>query len=472
MSSLPWHTHSLKQLTLFAFVLAVVPLAVLMYQSGNALVDQSERARTLAREMQQSRRQTEQLLTQAEDIVRSARQYDIVNRIELRERLLSQIDTFETLLNGSALPSLPQQQSATLSEHLKTLSQRSLEEEPPRFDPELLEQLITETQQLSVQLDQHFDARLTELEAQTLEEQRKSGWQAMALVLATAILILFFSGRINRPVQQLIRRIRSLGEGERNPKPLLKGPEELVEVNRQLNWLAERLQALEEDKVRFLRHISHELKTPLTTLREGADLLSEELAGPLNAKQHEIVSLLQQNSISLQSLIEQLLDYNRLQQPSSLQRDKISLQPMLERLLAPHRLQIEQKQLQVSIGLNNVDHWFTDSQMLQRILSNLISNAVHYADEEGRIEIKGSLDEGKLKLAVGNTGPLIPEQDLSRLFEPFYQGQNKRKGPLKGSGIGLSIAAQACQTLNANLEISQNHDRWVVFTMELPSLEP
>lgn len=472
MFSLPWHTHSLKQLTLFAFVLAVVPLAVLMYQSGNALVDQSERARTLAREMLQSRRQAEQLLTQAEDIVRSARQYDIVNRIELRERLLGQLDNFNTLLLDSSLPPVLQPHSAKLESQLDNLSKLSLGEEPPRFEPALLEQFIADTQQLTVQVDQYFDLRLTELEDQTLDEQRKSGWQAMILVLATALLILFFSGRINRPVQQLIERIRGLGEGDRTPTPLLKGPAELVEVNSQLNWLADRLQALEEDKVRFLRHISHELKTPLTTLREGADLLAEELAGPLSDKQHEIVSLLQQNSISLQALIEQLLDYNRLQQPSSLQRDKISLQSMLERILAPHKLQIESKQLEVDLCLNNVDHWFTDSQMLQRILSNLVSNAVHYADQEGRIKITGSLEQDNLKLSVGNTGPLIPEQDLARLFEPFYQGQNKRKGPLKGSGIGLSIAAQASQTLKAHLELSQNHDRWVAFTLELPSLEP
>lgn len=470
--SLPWHTHSLKQLVLLAFFLAVVPLAVLIYQSGNALVDQSERARSLAREMLQTRRGTEQLLTQAEDIIRSARQYDIVNRVELQERLLVQLHTFEASLTALNLPTGSGRPTGNLNSLVDRFQQQSQLPEPPRFSSELLEQLIGESQQLSVRVDHYFDKRLAELETQTREEQRSTSWLALLLILSSTLLILFFSGRINRPVQHLIRRIRALGEGDRTQTTILQGPSELVEVNTQLNWLVERLQALEEDKVRFLRHISHELKTPLTTLREGADLMAEELAGPLTDNQREIVDLLQQNSISLQALIEQLLDYNRLQQPSSLQRDKILLQPMLERIMAPFKLQIEQKQLQVHIALSNVDHWFTDTQMLQRILSNLVSNAVHYADNGGRIELKGSLHQGLLRLEVGNIGPMIPEQDLPRLFDPFYQGQNKRKGPLKGSGIGLSIAAQASQTLGATLVVSHNRDNWVVFALELPTLEP
>lgn len=87
MIRLKWHTHSLKQLVLLAFFLAAFPLAVLIFQSGNALVAQSERARNLAREMLQSSQQTEELRILAEDITRAARQYEIVNRPALRNRL-------------------------------------------------------------------------------------------------------------------------------------------------------------------------------------------------------------------------------------------------------------------------------------------------------------------------------------------------------------------------------------------------
>ncbi len=471
MIRLKWHTHSLKQLVLLAFFLAAVPLAVLIFQSGNALVDQSERARNLAREMLQSSQQTEELRILTEDITRAARQYEIVKRPELRSRLEHQLQACTTLLQQLRLPNALSPAASRIHTLLDSIGEQARNAAAPHFEPTDLDRLITTTQTLIQAIDRAFNARLADLEQQVKAEQQRTAWQATALMLASTILILFFSARINRPVQHLIRHIRELGEGERKPSPELSGPVELVQVNEQLNWLAERLTALEEDKARFLRHISHELKTPLTTLREGADILSEELAGPLTKNQHEIVNLLQQNSITLQELIEQLLDYNRLQQPHRLQIETIAIPSLLERIIAPFQLQIEQKQLQLELELNNINSWDTDAHMLQRILANLISNAVHYSNQGGTICIKTCPAGSVLEIEVANTGPQIPDTDIPQLFEPFYQGQNRRRGPLKGSGIGLSIAAQASSALNARLHVSRNSDGWVAFSLFLPSLE-
>jgi len=473
MTRLKWHTHSLKQLVLLAFFLATVPLAILIFQSGNALVAQSERARSLAREMLQSSQHTEELRILAEDITRAARQYEIVNRSELRDRLQNQLQAYRILLQQLQLPGAGALSSATAPLHaaLDSIDTQSRSATPSRFDPAQLDKLMTSTLALIRSIDEQFNVRLAELEQQVKAEQLRTTWQAILLMFASTVLILFFSTRISRPVQHLIRHIRDLGEGQRTPSPTLSGPPELAQVNAQLNWLAERLQALEEDKARFLRHISHELKTPLTTLREGADILSEELAGPLTKNQREITGLLQQNSLTLQELIEQLLDYNKLQQPHRLQKEKVALPSLLQRIIAPFKLQIEQKQLQLEIKLDDIEYWYTDAHMLQRILSNLISNAVHYSDQGGTLCINACRTGAVLELQVANTGPLIPDDDIPLLFEPFYQGRNRRRGPLKGSGIGLSIAAQASNALEARLHISRNSDGWVAFSLSLPTLE-
>ncbi|GAA0786927.1 sensor histidine kinase [Marinobacterium sediminicola] len=471
MIRLKWHTHSLKQLVLLAFFLAAIPLAILIFQSGNALVDQSERGRSLAREMLQSSQQTEELRILAEDITRAARQFEIVKRSELLDRLELQLESFRTLLKQLNLPESLAASALELGTLLNNISQQAQNVTSPHFTPDDLDQLITLTQNLIREIGRSFNYRLTELEQQVKTEQLRTALQATALMLVSMILILFFSARINRPVQQLIQHIRALGEGERNRYPRLSGPVELVQVNEQLNWLAERLIALEEDKARFLRHISHELKTPLTTLREGADILSEELAGPLTKNQSEIVNLLRQNSITLQELIEQLLDYNRLQQPHRLQIETIVLKSLLDRIITPFQLQIDQKKLKLELELNNIHGWNTDAHMLQRIVANLISNAVHYSDQGGTICISACQKGSVLELEVANTGPQIPETDIPQLFEPFYQGKNRRRGPLKGSGIGLSIASQASTALGAKLKVSRNSDGWVAFSLFLPSLE-
>ena len=461
MTPLPWHTHSLKQLVLLAFFLAAIPLAVLVYQSGNAIVIQSAQARMLAREMLESSQRNEQLRLLAEDIIRAARQYDIVNRPELRQRLEQKLDDFAALLD------LVGRDSTGMDQLLTELQQLSTREHPPRFTNGPLEQLMETTGQLIRAGDERFNARLEQLEHRVQQEQLRTAWLAVLLIATSTALILFFSGRINRPVQQLIRHIRYIGEGKRTPQPDLSGPEELVQVNTQLNWLAQQLEALEQDKVRFLRHISHELKTPLTTLREGADLLAEEVAGPLNANQREIIDLLQQNSLTLQELIEQLLDFNRLQQPGALQLENVVLPRLVERIMKPFKLQIEQKQLQVDTRFE-CEHCYTDPRMLQRVLPNLVSNAVHYSNRQGTLSVSACRKGQTLELTVSNSGPLIPDEDIPMLFEPFYQGRNRRRGPLKGSGIGLSIAAQASRALGAHLALSHNSHSRVAFTLALP----
>ena len=106
--------------------------------------------------------------------------------------------------------------------------------------------------------------------------------------------------------------------------------------------------------------------------------------------------------------------------------------------------------------------------MLQRVLSNLISNAVHYADQLGTLSVSACRRDQTLDLTVSNKGPLIPDEDIPMLFEPFYQGRNRRRGPIKGSGIGLSIAAQASRVLGAGLALSHNSHSRVAFTLALP----
>lgn len=162
-----------------------------------------------------------------------------------------------------------------------------------------------------------------------------------------------------------------------------------------------------------------------------------------------------------------MLDYNRLQQPGQVQLENVVIPPLVQRIMRPFKLQIEQKQLQVSTRFE-FENCHTDTQMLQRVLSNLISNAVHYSDQQGTLSVLACRNGNALELTVANSGPLIPNEDVPMLFEPFYQGKNRRRGPLKGSGIGLSIAQQASRALGAKLVLSENENARVAFTLTLP----
>ena len=117
---------------------------------------------------------------------------------------------------------------------------------------------------------------------------------------------------IARPITEIDGAIRQLGGADFSRPIAVRGPEDLRYLGRRLDWLRRRLEEFETQKNRFLRHVSHELKTPLTALREGAELLHDEVAGKLAPMQKQVVSIMRDNSVKLQRLIEELDPTERL----------------------------------------------------------------------------------------------------------------------------------------------------------------
>ncbi|UTW12487.1 sensor histidine kinase [Marinobacterium rhizophilum] len=460
-----WRAGSLRQLILLAFLLVVTPLGVLLVQASNELVEQARQGREEARLSLEIIQRNLQLDVLAEDILRSARQYAILQRSEIRGRqqeqvghYRNQLDIQSFLLEGN--PVIPRLQDTLI------LIEQAQDGE---IGLPLLEQLVLLTGELITQSNRQLEQRLAKLDSQARATQQALWLLASILIAVSALLMLYFSLRISRPVSLLIARIRALGHGQQQDRAALRGPRELVDLNAQLDWLGDHLNELEQEKQRFLRHISHELKTPLTTLREGSDLMAEEVAGPLTDNQREIIELIQRNSFELQTLIEQLLDYNRLQQPGPLDVRSTSLDSCLNAALHPHKLLLEQKRIRLRRPGKDAQ-WPTDRAMLHRILSNLISNAIYYGDEQGELSVSYQVQDGQMHIDIGNIGPLIPSEEIEQIFKPFFQGKNRRRGPLKGSGIGLSVAQDAAIALGARLSLAHNANHKVVFRIMLPAV--
>src|SRR5204862_7195698 len=124
--------------------------------------------------------------------------------------------------------------------------------------------------------------------------------------LALAIL---FAVLIARPIRQLDQAIRQMGTADFTHAIEVNGPQDLRYLGQRLEWLRTRLHELEEQQNRFLRHVSHELKTPLTAVRDGAELLRDRVGGDLSTEQQEIVRMVREKPVPLQKLIKDLLTY-------------------------------------------------------------------------------------------------------------------------------------------------------------------
>ncbi|RZL28697.1 MAG: HAMP domain-containing histidine kinase, partial [Rubrivivax sp.] len=195
-------------------------------------------------------------------------------------------------------------------------------------------------------MDRRSDAVLAEL-----EQQRRLISALVACAFALAVLLaLGFGHWLLQPLTAVEAAIGRLGDNRFDEPVQIGGPVDMRRLGRQLEWLRQRLAALESDKTRFVRHISHELKTPMASIREGAALLHEGVAGPLTADQAEIVRILGDNSAELQRRIEDLLSYQALASGSlQLQRQAVDVGALLARVVDEQRLLWQARGLRVDV---------------------------------------------------------------------------------------------------------------------------
>ncbi|AOM02376.1 sensor histidine kinase [Cobetia marina] len=465
-----WRPRSLLQLVLMAFMVVMLPIAVLMFQAGQALSELSELADVSARQAVDQTRRARTLTNLAVEMERSARQYAVLENPDLMKiyadkasafrelldeqaRLLGEGDPRVSELKGSLsqLERMPEMSVAQVSSHLEDFGPFSIQASG----------LLNSTREL-------VDARIEGIRARASQVKTQLWWQTAALVSISLLLMLFFTWLIIRPIRQLERRINGLGSGTDREGPLIKGPAELVQLGERLDWLAARLDELEEQKQQFLRHMSHELKTPLASIREGTGLLIDEIAGPLSPHQMEILGLLDDSSKELQKLIEQLLDYNLLQHNQGLERSRFDVHEVFKEVLSKHRLALEKKGMRVHLPPASLS-WEADRPRTGRILDNLISNAIAYGEDGGDLWLRARKERRQLVIEVANSGEPIAPKDRDHLFQPFYQGAVKRKGPLKGSGIGLSVAADSARAQFGQLALVEDAKADVCFRLTLPT---
>lgn len=291
--------------------------------------------------------------------------------------------------------------------------------------------------------------------------------QVMASIVLAALLAGGFGLWLSRPLAQIESAIDRLGENRYDQPIAVRGPSDLQRVGQQLNWLRQRLSDLEEDKARFLRHISHELKTPLAALREGVALLEDGVAGALSPNQREIAGILNQNTAALQSQIEALLRYNAATfDAHHLQREATDMTALVTRTVATQRLQWQAAGLTVAIE-GKAAPIAVDAEKLAVAVGNLLSNAVRFSPHGGRVAFHLAEAGGKLRIDCIDQGPGVAQDDAARIFEPFYQGARQPPGARRGNGIGLSIVYEYVAAHGGALQLLPS-ERGAHFRIELP----
>jgi two-component system sensor histidine kinase GlrK len=470
-----YYPRSFLKLIIAGFLMVSLPLIFAIVNNAVAIHDIVERSQRTVEQAVQATQASRLLMEQVNGMERSVRQFIALGDVALLEGYQHSRARFVETAQRMGSFRLDAEQS----NQLKMLKQRELELfqaiDGSRMKPATLERLMSEFTALDAraQVLDDMGSTVVEREVAALQSvsegvQRFVYWQLAALVPVALFIVVGAIILISRPIAQIDAAIRRLGEGDFSSRVVVQGPEDLQHLGRQLEWMRLRLIDLEEQKTRFLRHVSHELKTPLASLKEGIDLLEEQVVGNLSPAQREIAAILKQSTHRLQRLIEDLLSFHTAQyQRGAVSFSPVPLMEIITRAGQQHRLSIASKGLRYQIDCPAIV-LDADEDKLSAVVDNLVSNAVKFSPTGGRILVMARSNGTEARLEVVDEGPGIASDERESVFEPFFQGSAPYQGSVKGTGLGLAIVKEFVAAHRGRVEIVNDGVTGAHFRVSLP----
>jgi len=445
---------------LIGFTIVAAPLLFAIVNAALQMNRLSNRSEQLVIHGMQGTRNNQLLFEQISALERTARLYQIIGTADLLEVYARNNERLDAA--AEALRRLPvdaqsdhdlrslQAQTAHLLDELRAAPANS-----PRVAAAVdgFPQISDLASRVSDRTNVEIDRQLSNLQEQADRAQQHLFWQTLLLVPMTLAVVGLFTYLFGRPIRAIDRAISELGRGTFSRPIAIDGPADLERLAAQLEWLRGRLLDLAQEKNRFLRHMSHELKTPLANIREGTELLMDGAVGELQSGQREVTAILRENGMKLQRLIENLLSFSAWQAKSvGLEITEFKLRPLIKTVLENQQLTLVAQRVRLDVQVEDLAP-MADRGKLRLILDNLLSNAIKFTPRGGTISIHARKERDQLLIDVMDSGPGIPADERNRIFEAFYQGKTPQGGHVKGTGIGLSVVTEFVNAHGGSIEI-------------------
>jgi two-component system, NtrC family, sensor histidine kinase GlrK len=460
---------------LIGFTIVAAPLLFAIVNAAVQMNRLSIRSQQLVAHGMQGTRNNQRMFEEIGAMERTARLYQIIGNADLLDaylrsngRLITALHDLRTL----PLDAASQQGAGAIEDQAEHLL-GDLKSAPPNSTrmaavinsfPQLSDAALKLSDQISLQIDRETGS----LEQATQRAQQNLAWQTLLLVPMTLAVVGLFTYLFGRPIRAIDRAISELGRGTFSRPIAIRGPADLERLATQLEWLRGRLLDLAQEKNRFLRHMSHELKTPLANIREGTELLMDGAVGELQSAQREVTGILRENSMKLQRLIENLLSFSAWQAKSvGMEISEFKLRPLIKSVLENQQLTLVAQRVRLDVQVEDLTP-IADRGKVRLILDNLLSNAIKFTPRGGTISIHARSQREQLVLDVVDSGPGIPPEERDRIFEAFYQGKTPQGGHVKGTGIGLSVVTEFVNAHGGSIEILEAKAGGAHFRVRLP----
>lgn len=301
-------------------------------------------------------------------------------------------------------------------------------------------------------------ASLLEITKSFREAYRLILW---AILVSTAIAygILYIQiRRISGPLKEINEAAKVIAGGEFQKRLDIDTGDELEELGRSFNNMAESLERIEENRRNLIANISHDLRSPMTSIKGFVEGM---LDGTIPGERREhYLNIVLGESNRLITMTNQLLELNRMQQGElELQLEAFELNETIRRKLIAYESRITEKHLKVTLCIYDEKSYVSSDQgLIERVLSNLIDNAVKFTPEEGSIEIRTADAGNAISVDITNTGAAISAEELNKVWDRFHKGDGSRGIYKGGYGLGLAIVKEITSKLGERISVSSGED--------------
>ncbi len=306
-------------------------------------------------------------------------------------------------------------------------------------------------------------ARARVLEART--------WRAVSTALAASLLLALSASallayRMARSLGRLSAATTSLAAGTWTGPLAVSGRDEISELSRAFNQMADRLSEVERLKEEFFSHISHDLRNPLAAIRLSAESLQERAHAAGDPKQARFAYVIDASAARMMAMINQILDFTRLRARTvPLDRRPTDLLNVVTRALDELRPLSEEKGIRVDLAAEG--HDFTvlgDEGSLVRVVVNLLGNALHFTPSAGAVRARLAEHPDRIELDLEDAGVGIPADALPWIFEPYRQAH----GPRQGTGLGLAVVKGLVEAHGGTVAVRSEVGKGSCFTVTIP----
>ncbi len=293
---------------------------------------------------------------------------------------------------------------------------------------------------------------------------------AVVVLLAAVATSSIFARAQSQQIRDLAEAARRFGHGDLHTRAAIAegAPEEMQELAAEFNAMAGSLERSEIRRREFVANVSHELKTPMTTI---AGFMDGMLDGTIPPERHrQYMQTVSDEVRRLSRLVRTMLDISRLQSQGvpAERRRRFDLAECAGRVLISFEQKINGKGIEVEASLPE-DGLFVhaDADAITQVVYNLVDNAVKFCPEKGRLWLRAWAEGGKARLTVGNTGPTIPPEELPLVFDRFHKTDKSRSADPAGYGLGLYIVKTIIDGHGEDIQAA-SQDGETEFTFTLP----